>query len=297
MAHLALHVYFWGDAETTRLRTDCLGPAAGALRDDGLLERFWFTVFDARGPHVFAVLGVPDAAAGEVRRRLGERLDAYQAQHPSTAPLTAEEVERRHAECRGKQLSVLDAGPGIAPNNSYRMADHPSTGYPFACGAGVADEDELWRLVQDVALWAIDQRRAGTATAGAVRWIAWMDRALARAGADPAELWRYHAQTLLMPLEERLREDEAGVLASLPGAVGERNRAAFGRVWDQASPPASCERLAEIALADDGRTAEAKRQLVRELNHCTLAQLGQPVRHHVPLILYAWQRSLQPQPA
>ena len=297
MVHLALHVYFWGDAETTRLLTDCLGPAARALRDDGVLERFWFTVFDARGPHVLALFGAAPADAEQVRRRLAARLDAYLGEHPSTAPLSAEEVERRHAECRGKQLSVIDAEPGMAPNNSYRMAAHPPDGYPFASGAGVAAADELWRLVQDVALWAIDQRRAGTATGAAVRWMAWMDRALAEAGADPAELWRYHAQTLLPPLAERLRDDEAGVLASLPGAVGERNRAAFGRVWDDPSPPDGPRRLAQIALADDGRTAEQKRQLVREINHCTLAQLGQPVRHHVPLILYAWQRSLQPQPA
>jgi hypothetical protein len=297
MTHLALHVYFWGDAETSRLLTDCLGPAARELRDQGLLDRFWFTVFDTRGPHVIAILTSPDAAADEVRRHIGARLDRYLAEHPSTAPLTAEEIDRRHAECRGKRLSAIDDEPGFAPNNSYRMAAHPSDGYPFRRSAELAARDELWRRVQDVTFWAIDQRRARTSTAGAVRWIAWMDHALARAGTDPAEFWRYHAQTLLVYLEERLRGDEAAVLATLPGAVGERNRAVFDRVWDDPSLPPDCQRLVEIVLADDGRTAGEKQALLREVNHFTLAQLGQPVLYHIPLILYAWQRNLQLQPA
>jgi hypothetical protein len=98
-------------------------------------------------------------------------------------------------------------------------------------------------------------------------------------------------------LEARLREDEAAVLATLPTVVGERNRAVFGRVWDEAPPWPALERTVEIALADDGRTPEQKRKLLRNVNHNTLLQLGQPVLHHVPLILYAWQRNLQLQPA
>lgn len=297
MTHLALHVYFWGDPETSRLLTDCLGPAARELRDEGLLERFWFTVFDTRGPHVVAVLSTPEGGADRVRSRMAAHLDRYLAEHPSTAPLTAEEMERRHEQCRGKRLSVIDAEPGFAPNNSYQMAEHPADGYPFWLGAEVAAQDALWGTVQDVAFWAIEQRRARASTAGAVRWIAAVDRALLRAGEDPAECWRHHAQTLLVHLKDRLEADEAQVLATLPTVVGERNRAVFGRLWDEPPRDSLADGLVEIALADDGRTPAQKRMLLRDLNHCTLAQLGQPVLHHVPLILYAWQRNLQPQPA
>ncbi|MBV9773856.1 MAG: hypothetical protein JO040_07895, partial [Gemmatimonadetes bacterium] len=113
-----------------------------------------------------------------------------------------------------------------------------------------------------------------------------------RAGADPAEFWRHHAKTLLVHLEERLEADEAQVLATLPTVVGERNREVFTRLWDEtpAWPPA--RRLVEIVLAGDGRTPGQQRALLREINHFTLAQLGQPVMHHIPLILYAWQRNL-----
>lgn len=296
MAHLALNVYFWGDSEVDRLLADCLGAAARELGDDGLLHRFWFTVFDARGPHVIAVLTALDDAVAHVQQRLGARLDRYLAEHPSTVALTAEELERRHSGCRGKQLSAIDAEPGFAPNNSYRIVAHPADGYPFNRSTGVATQDELWEIVQEVVFWAIDQRRARTATAAAVRWIGWIDRMLARAGADPAEFWRHHATTLLVHLDERLHEDEAAVLAAI-AAVGERNRAVFERLWDDGPRPSACERLVEIVLADDGRTAEQKRRLLRDINHCTLAQLGQPVARHIPLVLYAWQRNLELQGA
>jgi hypothetical protein len=297
MTHLALHVYFWGESEISRLLTDCLGPATQELRDRGLLDRFWFTVFDTRGPHVMAIFTAPAGATGAIRQRLCARLDQYLAEHPSTTLLTPQDIERRHTECRGKKLSVIDAEPGFAPNNSYRMAAHRDDGYPFSRSDGVAAPDELWDVVQEVVFWAIDQRRNGTATSAAVRWIGWMSDALGRGGADAAKYWRYHAQTLLVYLEARLREDEAAVLAALPGAVSKRNRSAFDRLWDKEARPPTCDRLVEIALGDDGRTLEQKQQLMRNLNHCTLAQLGQPVLHHIPLILYAWQRSLQLQPA
>jgi hypothetical protein len=297
MSHLALHVYFWGSDEQTRLLSECLGPAARELRDEGLLDRFWFTSFDTRGPHVFALFTPPHGHSAELRARLGARLDGYLAGHPSTTCLAPEEVERRHAECRGKQLSAIDAEPGFAPNNSYRMADHPGDRYPFRLSAGAAAEDELWWIVQDVVFWAIGQRRARTSAAGAIRWLAEVDRALARAGAEPAEFWRHHATTLLVFLQARLDADEAGVLAALPAAVGERNRELFDRHWAPPAPGPSAERLAEIVLADDGRPPGQRQALMREINHCTLAQLGLPVMHHIPLVLYAWQRNLPPHAA
>lgn len=297
MTHTALHVYFWGEAETSRLLTDCLGPAAGELRSKGLLDRFWFTVFDTRGPHIVAILSSTAAVSGEVHQLVGARLEQYLAEHPSTASLTMQEIEQRHAECRGKQISAIDAEPGFAPNNSYCMAPHPSDGYPFTRSVGIAGEDDLWCTVQDVVFWAIDQRQARTTTFAAVQWIGWMDRALARAGVDPGEFWRYHAQTLLIPLEARLQRDPSAVLTNLPGAVGERNRVLFDRIWAEPSQSPLCERLVDIVLTDDGRTAEQKQQLLRDVNHSTLAQLGQSVLHHIPLVLYAWQRNLQLQSA
>lgn len=298
MPHLAVNVYHWGSAPQHRLLADCLGPAARELQGEGLLDRFWFTRFDTRGPHVCALFTPPAGRDAELRARLGAHLDAYLGAHPSTEIVSDEEIERRHAECRGKQLCVIDDEPGFAANNTYLMAPHPPDGYPFQLGYGVAAEGELWRLVQELALWAIEQLQAGTATAGAVRWIAAVDRELLRAGANPAEFWRHHATTLLVYLEERLEADEAQVLATLPTVVGERNRAVFDRLWSGDTPGMpDAGRLVDIVLAGDGRTPLQQRRLLREVNHCALAQLGQPVLHHIPLVLYAWQRNLPPQAA
>lgn len=286
---LALNVYCWGKAAQNELLTGFVAPEIRALREAGRVRRFWTTRFDSRGPHVMLVLTAPGGTR-ELEAHLGELLDAWLAEHPSTETLSPGELATRHDECRGKELCAPDHEPGIAPNNSYRFAPHSPHGYPFA---GSSDADEFWELASAHGLWLLDRLREGAGTGLAVRWIADVDAALSRLGADAAASWRYHATTLLRPLAERLRTEEAAVLAALPGSVGERNRQAFARVWDgRGAAPAwgPTARLVELALEADAGGF----QLLREINHCALKTLDQPVLLHVPLVLYAWQRNLLP---
>ncbi len=294
MTSLALNVYHWGEAQQSRLLAECLGPAARALRGAGLVRRCWFLRFDVRGPHVLAVFAGPDGGREEVAARLAARVEAYLAAHPSRTVLSPDELEVRHAACRGT-LCALDAEPGIAPNDSYGIVDHPRDGYPFRLGAGARDEDALWEELAEAALWAVDRLRAGGETAAAIRWIADVDRALQSAGADAAGYWRHYAATLLPPLARRLEAgDEEAVVAGLPRVVGERNGALFAAAWEAAAQgPAwpRLPRLVELAAADDGRPLLRRWMLLREVNHGILSQLNQFVQVRIPLALYAWLRS------
>jgi len=287
---LALNIYCWGKAAQNELLTGFVAPEIRALREAGRVRRFWSTRFDSRGPHVMLVLTTPGSTR-ELEAHLGERLDAWLAEHPSTETLSPGELATRHEECRGKELCAPDHEPGIAPNNSYRFAPHSPHAYPFGGSPGA---DEFWELASEHGLWLMDRLREGAGTGLAVRWIADVDGALLRLGADAAASWRYHATTLLRPLAERLRTEEPAVLAALPGSVGERNREAFARVWDGARGAAPAwgptARLVELALRADAGGF----QLLREINHCALKTLDQPVLLHVPLVLYAWQRNLLP---
>lgn len=296
MKHLVLNVYQGGREDQDRLLAACLGPAVEELRAHGLAPRFWFQRFDARGPHVFVLLGVPDDAVAEVRTRLEERLDAYLAAHPPTEAIGPDEVERRHADCRGKQLCALDAEPGMALPGSYRLAEDPAVPDPLRRTAGLADSERRWRLLGDLALWSIGQLRAGTGSRAAVLWAASADRALRETGEPAAEYWEHHACTLLLGLDERLRTDPESVHARLPGLVGERNADVFARAWERVAaegaawPPAG--ELAALLRAEAAAGPGERWRLLRELNHSVLLQLGQPVRLHLPLVLYAWLRNL-----
>jgi hypothetical protein len=298
MDHLALNVYYWGRAPQVRLLVECLGPALRELREEGLVRRCWWTRFDARGPHLSVLLAMPAGGEAEVRRRLGGPVAAYLAEHPSTEHVTPEELEKRHAECRGKRMCALDSEPGFAPNNTYGFTDHSPDGYPYWIFEGLIGGDRFWDLGCDLALWTIARLGEGGGTVAAIRWMADVDHALRRARADPAAFWRHHATTLLLPLSERLENDEAGVLQALPTSVGERNRAVFARIWDEAevTPPAwpSLGEFLGTILAGDGSPPSRRWMQLREIDHCTLAQLDQPVLLHVPLVLYAWQRNLEP---
>lgn len=289
---LALNVYRRGRAAQDRLLAECLAPAARALLDEGRIRRFWYQRFDARGPHLFVLLG--GAGLAEARARLDARLAAYLAASPSTEPISENEVRALHAALRGKELCALDAEPGFAPVDSWAWTPQPRDGYPMRFLAGVPDPDGVWDELTQVALWSTT--RLGGAADAAVRWIAAVDHALRWRGAPAEAYWRHHAATLLTGMDERLREDEDRVLAALPGVVGERNARTFARIWAEVDADAAAwapvDALVGRVLAPDGRTDASRRVLLRELNHAVLSQLGQPVRLHVPLVVHGWMRGL-----
>jgi hypothetical protein len=296
MDDLSLNLYLDGWTEQTAALVEALGPAFGELHAAGALRRLWLTRFDARGPHLFVFLSTSPGGADAARARLGAALDAWLAANPERETIGPEERERRHAECRGKQLGPLDAAEGFAAPGSYAFAGQPPGAYPFYV---FPDRPALWALLAELVLRNLGRLAAGASPTGVgLRWLAAVDRALAAGGADPAEYWRYHATTLLMPLAERLEREEAAVLDALPRTVGERNRAAFDGVWAEPEDPAAgpaARRLVEAVWA--GATPGRRLAVLREANHCALLQLGIPVRTHVPVVLYGWLRNLQPAPA
>lgn len=303
MHHLGANVYHWGHDEQGRLAAERVAPLVVRLLAEGSVERFWFTSFDARGPHLMLLFTCREGAEPALRRRLETELAAMLAAAPSEVVLDPEVLAERHRQCRGKELCSADELPGVAANNSFVLFTHPADGYPFAVGGGVDDADALWRRVGELALWAVAQRGAGASLAAAVRWTAAVDAALAAAGQPAGDYWRHHATTLVMPLADRLASDEAAVLAALPGLVGERNEEAFGQLWRQveagwdgpdARPlvAAACSPAAPAATPGGDRWS-----LLREITHTTLGQLGLPVRLHLPLVFYAWQRNLSLTPA
>lgn len=294
-AHLGAHVYRWSASDQVRLLRECVRPTAREAASRGLCRRFWYTLFDARGPHVLALFTPPVEAGGEERRRLEalvrERLGGWLAAHPSATPIDAAEAQRRHDACRGKRLTGVDSEPGLAANDSLVLFAHPFDGYPFRSAGGLPRAEELWQELDALSFWALDH--LGDAAA-AVRLTAAADRALSALGAPAASFWRHFAGTLLVPLRERLREEEERVVASLPAVIGRRNEEAFSRLWAAAPRPDDPPIAGAVRLvfADDGLVPERRLVLLREIVHLALAQLLVGVQARIPLVLYAWHRNL-----
>lgn len=293
----ALNVYFWDFAEQNRLLTECVGPAVHALLGAGALEHFWFDRFDTRGPHVVLLMDAAPEREDEVRDVLGAAVDAYLARAPSTRVLQPEELERRHAQCRGKHLCSLDRVAGVEPNNSRRWVDVPDDALVLRCPPGM-DARAARALLTDQALWSIDQLRAGGTTAAAVRWAAGLTATLERAGLDAAAVWRTYASTLLPRFRSAILAEDAEMIDALPRLIGPANAAVFDRIWDPARQAgavwAGMDDLARAVAAEP--VADERARFVRRMTHIVLAQLDQFVRFRIPLSLYAWHRTL-PQPA
>lgn len=294
MDHLGVNIYYWGAAEQRRLLLGVLRPCALDARRQGITRRFWYCCFDARGPHIFALF----TTAGEqarLRDLLERRLQAFLQETPSRAALGLGELERRHAECRGKTLSAADRGDDLAANNSYVFFSQPGGGYPLWMDSGMSAADEFWRQLDDLTFWTLEHLERGSHPAMAIHWLAAVDHALHRLGQPAEAYWRFHAETLLPALSERLAIHGDEVLVSLPGVLSERNHWSFSKAWNEEgefSLGFDVDRMIEVVMRDDGRSLRQRLRVLREVNHGTLGQLHQPVRFHVPLVLYAWQRNL-----
>lgn len=296
---LALTVYHWGMESQSRLLVECLEPTVEELVSRAALRHFWFDRYDARGPHLFAVLLPRPGGEEDVRRELETRLDAYLEHRPSTEALSQEELEQRHTECRGRAQSEADTLPGLAENNTYLLSPHPAEGYPYGLSWHLPGHEEIWDRAGDLSRWAI--RRLATEryspSAEVTRFAIALDRELEHAGADPGAYWRYHAATLLPSLAEPLRGGDPATLEAIPGLVGEVNLRAFTEVWGQtgsgALPWQPLPRLLELTLArSPGPAKSSPWGVQREIDHTLFKQLALPVAQHIPVVLYAlWRRA------
>lgn len=291
--HVGINIYYWGEAEERRLLVDGVRLWVRAAKAEGLADRFWFCPFDARGPHIFAVFSAPAARRRRLLRFLRAEVEAFLRTTPSRSSLPPEELRRRHEACRGKTLCAADELDGIAANNTFEMFMHSPDRHPFWMAAGMTDPAGFWRELDRIALAALDRRADGTHAVAAIRWMAAVDRALERLGAAAVDYWRWHATTLIPSLAERFEDDRSDPVASLDHAIGERNGRLFrmltrGPVDEAMDPGPAIERT----LAEDGRPITQRFRVLRELNHTTFGQLGQPVRSQIPLILFAWRQRL-----
>lgn len=285
--HLGITAYVWGAVHQDRLLLDCLAPAVAELRRQGLVRRFWLDRLDIRGPHVFALLGVPSEAAPGIAGRLEARLGEHLAAHPSTLEIAPERLARRHEETRGRRLCEVHRRPGFAANNSFEIFEHPARGYPFWLSAGLAGEDEMWDLLADLPLWTVGQlaaRPGSPAMAAARRWIASVDRELRLAGHPPADYWRHHAASLIPDLFEGMGPEEtAETLTRLAADVGDREPD-LAQAWEETGP-------VWPGLPELIRLAVPAWPLLREIDHITVKQLGVPAVLEIPMVLYAWRRN------
>ena len=300
---LAINIYCFSDAGQNRLLTEVLGPACERFFESGALTRFFFDRFDARGPHVFAILALADAEAErEVLAALGKELEAFLADLPELAGPDEEEILARHQACRGKALCALDRLESFALRNSWAVARHDAIDYPFRIFARLEREAFFWQVFSEQSLWAIRQlaARGGRASGAGLRWAASIDLGLRQGGIDGEAYWRYHLSTLLPNQAEALASSPAATAELLAPLVREPNRAAFDRVFAAAAAPDGKDpqalRLVE-ALAGEfagRRPAEEGWAMLRELVHLSLKQLGLHLGFQIPLVVYAWRRWLPP---
>jgi hypothetical protein len=289
---LAATIYHWGLREQDRLLVTCVGPLVAAARAEGLCDRLWFGRSDVRGPHVKLLVSSTGSALPALAHHVSSALLGYLGAAPSAVALTRHELASRHAAWRGKILTDVDRRPGMADNNTLHLGGHDPAAYPFSLGAELDDPLRLWRLVDRLSVWAIDQLAGQTevastsrTTAPAVRWLAALEAALAGADISPAVYWRYHAGTLAPELEERLTRGQLTANGAM-AVIGRDNRETLARLWNHRVSDGIDPR--ELVAAAGGARGFA---ILREVVHTLFGQLGIEVRREVVIVLFAWARA------
>src|SRR5262249_44500109 len=144
----------------------------------GLPARFWFSRFDARGPHLFLVVSVAAESAGAAREELSSAFAAYLSTEERGESMPESEVEARHAACWGKALAVVDRAPGFAEDGTFVSFEQPAAGYPFFLAGGAAG-DGIWETLTEQSRWCVRELAKvapRNATASALRWLGELDR-------------------------------------------------------------------------------------------------------------------------
>ena len=294
--HLALNVYVWDRDAQDLLLVQGLGSAVRALVRSGAIHRLWLHRFDVRGPHVMLVLGTPPEEGARVKRCLSKTLREWMTSHPCTTVLEDDELQRRHRECRGRALNPIDRRPGFAANNSFAWASQdPRTAYVFRKAVGI-DPIALETLLMELSLWSLTRLATGARSGCAVAWVAGLTQAFQAQGVDPEPFWRFYASTLLLSLSVPILDLDPAVVSRLPHWVGPHNMLWLDHAWRAAGAGASnWEGFPILARLVETSNAEAsfRHAFVRELCHSVFAQLSLWVSIRIPIVLYAWHRTLQ----
>ncbi len=278
-------------------------PWAGPLFESGDLPFFLYDHYDARGPHLSlffaASRGRHEALAADLARCLDQALTETRSRGGGRATLTPEQLEARHAECRGRVQNAADRAPGFPPPGSFLAYSQSAGDYPFGLGARTADTAAFFTAWREICRATALRMGADPRPdwLGAVALVAGLGRALQAEGKDPACLFRYDAVALLPVLTGRLTQDgEAAAYASVSRLVSAKNAAGFESLWREELPGAlSAEALRTLvrAAAGDGwGDGHPSLQPLRELLHFSLKGLGLQVVQQIPLVLHAWSRSL-----
>jgi hypothetical protein len=292
MTHIGVNIYWWGEMEQQRLLRDGVRSWAVQARRARLAHGLWYCLFDARGPHVFLLLWTRKEMQTDLLAFLETEIRHFCEHVPSRVLLSPDELAQRHRECRGRVLCQADRAERLANNNTFEVFTHEPDGYPLWFSAGMANTAEFWRSMDALAFQNLERLVAGGLQTAAIRCLASVDGALDKLGFRTEPFWRLYASTLILPLSQR-SSIESGVLQR---ALGEHNRAIFDRLWnerpeDPAQQP-GIGRLVKLILSDDGLPLEQRYRVLRELTHSVLAQLFQTADRRIPMVLYAWQRSL-----
>lgn len=151
----SVHVYYHDDKDP--LLVDCIRPLVCSLKQEELIERFFFERHWRGGPHLRLRLFAGEKVfENAVRPRLESHIGSYLQQHPSTRKLEDEDVRQLHEELALKEAEEGDFVP-LYPNNSIQYIPYVPKAKVFLGPRGVELIEDYYEATNEIVLTILEQ--------------------------------------------------------------------------------------------------------------------------------------------
>ncbi len=154
----SIHLYYY-DNNKDDLLLDCIRPLFAALREQGWLERGYFTRHWRGGSHIrLQMYADPGLFHAEIVPYVKSTVGEYLREHPSTVHLD-EQVARKQYERRSLASPVASAYVELRPNNSLEIAEYEDLASTVGSESAARLLEEYYVETTDLAFILLEQTR------------------------------------------------------------------------------------------------------------------------------------------
>jgi len=154
----SIHLYYY-DNNKDDLLLDCIRPLFTTLREQGWLDRGYFTRHWRGGPHIrLQMYADPILFYNEIVPHVRNNVEAYLQAHPSTVHIDDQDARKQY-ERRSLAAPAASAYVALRPNNSLEIATYEDLSSTVGSESAARLLEEYYVETNDLAFALLEQTR------------------------------------------------------------------------------------------------------------------------------------------
>jgi hypothetical protein len=148
---ISVHIFYYGDQNY--LLVQSIAPLIASLREQGLIQRYFFIKYWVEGPHIrLRLLPAQGADEDKIKHMVSQAITAFLERHPALyiprefSPLAKTMFIREYGEEKWRETYGKGEQMPLRPNNSFAFIDYEPEYVRYAGPAGM--ELSEWHFEQ-----------------------------------------------------------------------------------------------------------------------------------------------------